>query len=223
MHDTDNLITPELLARAKTYRTYRIVIDGLLAGNKTTGDDHSEAMINYTRMNVTRMNRLDKTVNLTDHTIETLERLNDSNLKLIWLVLTEAWCGDAAQIVPVMNKIDEESDHISLRLILRDEHPELMDQHLTNGGRAIPKLLIVDANNYEILATWGPRPKEAQDVMELGKEQMNSKADERERNLIFEMIKTRIHSFYASDKTESIQRELMELIRSLFTNTREVY
>ena len=59
-----------------------------------------------------------------------------------WLVLTEAWCGDAAQSLPIINKMAEVSDNITLRLILRDENLDVMDQFLQNGrSRSIPKLI----------------------------------------------------------------------------------
>ena len=60
------------------------------------------------------------------------------------LVLAEGWCGDAAQILPVINKIAEYSSLIDLKVVCRDENPELMDQFLTNGSKSIPKVIIID-------------------------------------------------------------------------------
>jgi len=114
-----------------TYSEYRDMTDALLAEGKTTGTNHSEAMIHYTKMNVTRMNRLDKTTKLLPELTEALASVKNDQ---VWLVLTEAWCGDAAQIIPVLSKIADASPHISIKLILRDEHPDLMDAYLTNGG-----------------------------------------------------------------------------------------
>src|SRR5699024_633694 len=109
-----------------------------LAECKTTGHNHADEMIGYSRMNVQRMKRLDKQVELTD---ELTNALQENDRELIWLGLTEAWCGDAAQNIPVIAKMARESDRLTLRLILRDEHIDIMDQYLTNGGRSIPKLV----------------------------------------------------------------------------------
>merc|ERR1711916_209266 len=83
--------------------------------------------------------------------------LSKLNQKQTWLVLTEGWCGDAAQNLPIIHKMAEASNQIDLKLVLRDEHLELMDMFLTNGGRAIPKLIALD-ENLEVLFTWGARP-----------------------------------------------------------------
>ena len=86
---------------------------------------------------------------------------------MTWLVITESWCGDASPSLPVMNKIAELSSHLELRIVLRDEHPELMDVFLTNGARSIPKLIVLDGNTNDVLGEWGPRsPKATEMVMD---------------------------------------------------------
>ena len=100
------------------------------------------------------MTRLDKTIQLSH---ETLLALKKNDKPITWLVLTEGWCGDAAQTLPVINKIADESDLITLKIIFRDEHEELMSHFLTNGGKSIPKLLVLNSEN-DVLNTWGPRP-----------------------------------------------------------------
>jgi len=84
------------------YSTYRKLINDLLAEGKTTGPDHSEAMLHYTKMNVQRMNRVEKTTALMDELVKAIENVKGS---YHFLVISEGWCGDAAQIVPVINKI----------------------------------------------------------------------------------------------------------------------
>ncbi|NGP89974.1 thioredoxin family protein [Aliifodinibius halophilus] len=184
-----------------SYKEYRQMIDQLLAEDKTTGSDHSEDMIHYTTMNVHRMARLDKRVALTDEIQNRLEQLSSN---LIWLVLTEAWCGDAAQNIPVIAKIADASESIELKLILRDEHPDIMDQYLTNGGRAIPKLICLDTETLEEKGTWGPRPEAAQkkvrnwiDNTELSKEEWAAK----------------LHKWYAKDRGKELQAEFVDLLK----------
>lgn len=74
------------------------------------------------------------------------------------LIITESWCGDAAQNVPVLEKIAAESDMIETRYILRDENLDLMDPFLENGSRSIPKLFALDRTNLKVLGAWGSRP-----------------------------------------------------------------
>lgn len=186
------------------YKEYRTVIDDLLSTGKTSGNDHSEFMIEYTKMNVHRMNRLDKTVVLNVELVSAIQKLNK---EYKFLVLTEAWCGDASQIVPVIDKIAQESNQkIELDLIWRDQNLEIMDRYLTNGGRAIPKLVVIDKANGEEISNWGPRPAQAQELMsELKKDSSLGIAE----------ISEKLHYWYAKDKTQAIQQELTALISTL--------
>jgi hypothetical protein len=178
-----------------SYTGYREMLDILMADGKTTGADQSEAMIAYTKMNIVRMNRWDKRTNLTDEFIDILKTAP----KQKWLVLNEGWCGDAAQNLPVLNKMAELNEDIQLEVILRDENLDIMDEYLTNGGRSIPKLIAIDENN-EVLFTWGPRPQKMQNkVLELKKAGLPY-AEE-------------VHKMYAKDRAVSIQEEFMALLR----------
>lgn len=69
-------IPTSVIEQAYTYESYRTLIDTLFTEDKTTGTDHSPAMLNYTKLNLSRMNRLDKRSRLTDTTIATLAKLN---------------------------------------------------------------------------------------------------------------------------------------------------
>jgi hypothetical protein len=194
-------ITREVLDNAYTYDQYRNLIDKLMAEKKTTGENHSEAMLHYTKMNTFRMKRLDKTTELTP---ELKERLEQIDRPMIWLVLTEAWCGDAAQILPVLQKMADQNELIEMKLILRDQHLDIMDEFLTNGkSRSIPKLVVLDANSLDVLGDWGPRPFEAQEMYDDWR--LNDGEDYRE-------ISEQLHKWYADDKTESTQKELLPLI-----------
>lgn len=193
-----NTLLQEKITKSISYEAYRLMIDGLLAENRTTGDNHSPQMLEYTSLNVRRMSRLDKTFRLSDNWKETLEQLNTS---YIWLVITEAWCGDAAQIVPILNAIASQTDRIEMRLILRDENPELMDAYLTDGSKSIPKLICINADTLEEVGVWGPRPKVAHELV------MAFKAAKEQT--YFEFQKD-LHLWYARDKAVSIQSELLE-------------
>jgi hypothetical protein len=185
-----------------TYQAYRDLIDEKLKAGKTTGVDDSEAMLHYSKMNVHRMTRLDKTVQLTE---EFLNVLANVKKKYNLLVISEGWCGDAAQIVPLFDKIVQAAPaHFQLRLVLRDQYPELIDQHLTNGGRAIPVLLILDENGM-VLNKWGPRPALLSPLL----------ADWRKEEEDMMVVAEKLHGWYAKDKTLNTQQELIQLFRAL--------
>lgn len=199
---TEQVITPDIIDQAMSYDEYRSMIDRLLDEGKTTGTNHSEAMIDYTKMNVQRMSRLDKRANLSDSLKEKLKNLDR---KLIWVVLTEAWCGDAAQNVPVIAKMAEQSENVELKLILRDENLDIMDEYLTNGGRSIPKLVCLEAESLEEVGTWGPRPELAQ------KKAMEWKNDP---DISKEEWAKKLHKWYANNRTQEIQSEFEELLEN---------
>ena len=153
-------ITPAVIENAYTYDGYKQLIDGLLAEDKSTGTNHSEGMVHYTKMNQHRMKRLDKQIEINE---DLIERLKQIKKPVIWLVITEGWCGDAAQIIPALEKIAEISPMIQTKYILRDENLEIMDQYLKNGkSRSIPKMVYLEANTLNVLGHWGPRPEELQ-------------------------------------------------------------
>ncbi|TYQ00093.1 thiol-disulfide isomerase/thioredoxin [Tenacibaculum adriaticum] len=186
------------LQKAISYSDYRTLISDLLAENKSTGPNQTEDLYNYSLLNDRRMKRLDKTIKVTDITKQSVLKINEAQT---WLVLTEGWCGDAAQNIPVLNKIAEENSNIDLKLVLRDENLELMDEFLTNGGRSIPKLIVLNANK-EILFTWGPRPTEATNLI----------ADYKVKNGVVDAkIKEDLQVWYNKNKGENVQEDLVSL------------
>lgn len=207
METQTQVITTEVIANARSYEAYRAFIQERLSNNQSTGTNHSESMVGYTTLNDKRMKRLDKTTKLTS---ETLAALANIERPQIWLVITEGWCGDAAQSVPVMEKMAAQSQNVELKLILRDENLDIMDAFLTNGGRSIPKLIVLDAETLEVLGDWGPRPAAAQ---ELFWEAKNSP------DFNYPQVQKDLQIWYTKDKSLSTQSELVELIeKTLLVN-----
>jgi hypothetical protein len=205
-------IAPAVTKGAYSYEAYRTLISQLLEQNKTTGDNHSEAMLHYTHLNETRMNRLDKKTVLLPETLEAIKAIDHP---LIWLTITEAWCGDAAQVVPVFQLMADQNPAITHKLILRDEHLDIIDAYLTNGGRSIPKILILDGNTNAVLAHWGPRPKHVQEmVMRSKAEAQQATNDEERKTKVFEDVKVAVQKWYNKDKTASIQREFLTTLKA---------
>jgi hypothetical protein len=189
-----------------SYTEYRRLIDTLLAEGTTTNGDSRPDILDYTKMNVQRMNRLDKTVVLLPEfeVFETL--LAQKNTQWLWLILTEGWCGDAAQIIPVIEKIAAQNAHIETRYLMRDANESLMNRYLTNGvSKAIPKLVCVRKADWAEIGSWGARPRGAQALVEDYKN--NPVGD-------FKALAEKLHGWYAKDKTLSTQRELLAAMQA---------
>ncbi len=174
----------------------------LVAEGKTTGPDQSESLIFYTKLNLQRMQRWDKVFQLNEALAASVRKIQPQ----IWWVINEAWCGDAAQCLPMIRKMETASaGNIEIRIILRDDNPGIMDQYLTGTSRSIPKLISLDKEGKELF-TWGPRPKFAQQMMMDWKANNNGKTiDEIERE---------IHLWYPKDKGHSLQEEFFEILNN---------
>lgn len=196
----------QYLERSYSFGEYVSLIDRLLTEGKTTGPNQSEAMVGYGRLNRQRMARLEKTIALDE---KARDLLSANRRGQIWLVITEGWCGDAAQNVPAIEKAAGASDLISTRYVLRDENLELMDQYLTDGARSIPKLIALDTHTLEVLFTWGARPAAAQSLFK------ERKAAGVEKSVISEEIQR----WYNADHGISVQRELAELVAALHSSS----
>ena len=189
----------EGLLKAISYTSYRKRISDLIASGKSSGSIQSEDLLNYSKLNDRRMTRLDKTIQLSQETLLALKKINKP---ITWLVLSEGWCGDAAQTLPVINKIADKSDLINLRIIFRDEHEELMRHFLTNGGKSIPKLLVLNSEN-NVLNTWGPRPNIATKMVQ------DYKNTHGQLDAAF---KQELQVWYNKDKGVNIQENMVGLL-----------
>ncbi len=191
-----------IFEKALTYDDYRKLVDDLIAEGKTTGDTQSEKYLEYTKLNVQRMNRLDKTLTIDEKTMIQLDQLDH---KYKWLLVGDAWCGDCAQIIPIINKMTKaDGIHIDFRIISRDTVPGLIETLNENESRSIPKLVMMDADNYEILHTWGSRPMAAHEIL------LNYKAHQ--NTMTKEDFEKELHLWYAKDKGMNIMREVTALI-----------
>ena len=196
-------ILEKSLQTAKSYTEYKALILDLLKQGKSTGPNQNESLFHFSKLNNQRMKRLDKQTRLEE---ETLTKTQKINRDFTWLVLTEGWCGDAAQTLPVINKIAETNKKIDLKVVLRDENEELMNQFLTNGNKSIPKLIVVDKASNEVVGSWGPRSVKASKMVSDYKEK-HGKVDAK--------LKTDLQNWYNQDKGKNIEFEMVELIDEL--------
>jgi hypothetical protein len=189
----------EALKKAISYTSYRKLISDLIASGKSSGPIQSEDLLNYSKLNDRRMTRLDKTIQLSQETLLGLKKIDKP---ITCLVLTEGWCGDAAQTLPIISKIADESDLITLKIIFRDEHEQLMSQFLTNGGKSIPKLLVLNSQN-KVLNTWGPRPNTATKMVQDYKNKYGQ---------LDAAFKQQLQVWYNKDKGVNIQEDMLGLL-----------
>ena len=121
------------------------------------------------------------------------------------LVITEPWCGDSLAILPAVLKLFDEVGRSEVRIVRRDEHPDLMDRYLTRGGRSVPIVIELDQDGRE-RCRWGPRPRAAQEIFERHREALQ--AGRIDKTEVFKEIR----AFYSKDRGVSIVRELVNLV-----------
>lgn len=193
-------IIEKSLKNTYTYQEYRDLVSHLLAEGKSTGHTQSDALTNYSLLNDRRMKRLDKTIKISEDTITQIQSINEPQT---WLVITEGWCGDAAQNLPVINKIADVNKNIDLKLVLRDDNNDLMNLFLTNGGKSIPKLIALDKEN-NVIDTWGPRPSTATKMV------VDYKA---EHGSLDPQFKQDLQVWYNKDKGADVQNDFIQIAK----------
>jgi hypothetical protein len=193
-------IINESLPKSSAYKVYRDKVHELAIDGRTTGETQSKSLIEYTQLNDRRMRRWDKTLKIP---AEIQQRIQQLDRSLLFLVLTESWCGDASPSLPVINKIAELNSNIELRIVLRDENLELMNQFLTNSAMSIPKLIIIDNDSEEVLADWGPRPSVATKMVEEYKAEHGKLTPE---------FKQDLQVWYNKDKGQNILNDIVSLL-----------
>lgn len=181
--------------KAMDYTQYNMLFKQLVEEERTTGE-FSQMKVDYTKLNFSRTKRLDKTAKVSEEAMEVFKSVSN---KQTWLVITEPWCGDAAQTLPFLNKIAQEGDNINLKIVLRDDNLELMNQFLTNGSQSIPIVIMID-EDMNVLQTFGPRSKAATKLVSDYKE---------EHGKIDDAFKEIIQVWYNKDKGISIVNDLV--------------
>lgn len=197
------LFTATLVEEGYSYPEFVQFTKKLVEENRTTGENQSEEYLAYTRMCLQRMVRWNKTSKVSAALQRLLLQVNQPQ---VWLVITEAWCGDGAQSIPHLAKLADLSPNITLKIVFRDEHPELMDAYLTNGNRSIPKLVAMTADLQEELFTWGPKPKYLLDLHAAFKQNPEGRS--------YLDFLEEVHLWYAKNKQKDLESEIYPLIYS---------
>ena len=195
-------IIKKSLENSISYQQYRAFVEAHVVNGTNSGAEVTEALAEYTKLNHQRMKRLDKTMKLLPET-ETF--LNQFDKNVSFLILTESWCGDAAQTMPMINKIAVAAG-VPFEVVLRDDNIELMDHFLTNDSRSIAKLLILDESKSKVLATWGPRPTNATQLVA---------KEKAEKGLLSPEFKQELQNWYNKDKGKDTEKDIMELLKQI--------
>lgn len=184
-----------------SYQEFKQMVNSLFEQGEVTGNQQSTSLLELTGMNLHRMRRIDRTGSLSENIQDALQAVKS---KWTWYLITEGWCGDSSQNAPIIARMAENSPNIDLKLLLRDENPELMDNYLTNGGRAVPKLICIDNETDQVIGTWGPRPQRIQDLV-ISFKKKNPEVEKLE-------FAKNLHLWYGRDKSQSLQDEFTLLI-----------
>ncbi len=199
MNSHKKIIT-EALANSISYEQYQQEFDQYVSEGRSSGPNQEEDYVNFTKLNHRRLSRLNKTAKLTDDFIDTLKNITTPQT---WLVITETWCGDAVQALPFFRKAEECNSNISLRIVYRDENIPLIDLYLTNGGRSIPKAILLD-NDFNEIGPWGPRPTPAQELY------MDFRTNPKGRE--YKDVQIDLQKWYLQDKGITMLQEIKSLI-----------
>lgn len=202
-----NEVIINALEKGISYQTYRELVKELIAKKQSTSKDGSHSLYEYSVLNDKRMDRLDKKAMLAEQVIQAIQQIEQDQT---WLVITEGWCGDAAQNLPYINKLAEQSTNVDLKIVLIDENIELMNLFLTDGNQAIPKLIALDKNNH-VLFTWGPRPSVATEMVRTFKQAHGKLTPEFKKDL---------QVWYNKNKGESLFEDFVGLINERYSTER---
>ena len=203
------VVTPEVLAQSLDFDVYLDLTKNIIEQESFRTEMYqNDKMLAYTRENLARMNRVLTTINLESKLYNAVSELKE---EWLWVIITEPWCGDAAQIVPALHTIASVSEKITCRYVLRDTNQAVINAYLTNGGQAIPKLVCFRKADMTELGTWGPRPVAAQALVDDFKANPNGRT--------FGDFVRQLHAWYEENKSADVQDELTLLVKTWKENS----
>lgn len=192
------MISTDFFENLPHFDSYFESVKLLFDQGNTTGSNQSADMLRYTKLGIARMKRGLKTANISDNLIKAAQSSERKN----WLIITEAWCGDAGNILPFIVNLSNQIEGVNLKIALRDDHSGLMDSFLTKGSRSIPIFVAMDEEmNYA--SHWGPRPLPAQNMA------MEYKSNP---TLPHEEFMIKLQKWYLNDNGETLQQELISYL-----------
>jgi hypothetical protein len=205
------MINQKVLNASISYEAYEAQMEAIVAKSHHISIHLIEDSTHAVRMNLIKMERLDKAARIT---ASTRFFIVGYKKELIWLVLSHPESEDAAQVLPILNKIATLSSVIKFKIAppeINEKEPDLAKI----SDASYPKLLIIDPDDLRILATWGPYSAELMAVLALRDEALKAYDSPQEKAQAAHSWATKIQRWYAKDKTYSIQKELLEILKNL--------
>jgi hypothetical protein len=204
----NNTITAEILQRkSMSFEEYIRLTESIVAGNSSDEIYRNEKMLNYTKDNLARMNKIASNLAIDKRLYNELQPLQEEQT---WVCITEPWCGDASQIVPALYLIASCNANIDFRILLRDANEDIMNNYLTNGGKSIPKLIMLQSETLEEIESWGPRPAVIQQIVQ---EQIH------DTTTSFGDKVRMIHKWYDENNSKDLQEEFITIVKGWKTHT----
>ena len=167
--------------------------------------NEEKEIFDYTKLNLQRSRRIEKHYNVSGELKKEIRKNYEPQL---WMVITENWCGDSAQNLPYLAKMSEENSNINFRIVLRDQNPDIMDLYLTNGTKSIPVMVAFNMDGDEIFK-WGPRPVEAQNLIN----QLKSEG------IVKPELYEKLHLWYGRNRGKEIEGEMLKLMKEQISDS----
>lgn len=192
------------LEAAVSYETYRREMKRKAETEDPDAlSERDQKYLDYITLNDRRTDRVHEEYRPSDRLRALVEEIERPQT---WLVITEDWCGDSAQVLPIIAEAAELNGAIDLRILPRDEHLELMDEYRTDGKRAIPKLVALDEDGTELF-TYGPRPTPAAELFERRVEEGTPKKE----------VYRELQQWYNGDRGAAVDEELAATIERILS------
>lgn len=189
---------------AMTAAGYEAAMEDWVAQAAHSGPTPSVKYAGYTQLNLVRMRRLAKTHKVSDAMAAFLD--SGCCASQHWVVITESWCGDAVQLLPLV-RLWAERAGVGLDVILRDGNDPVIDDFLTRGGRSIP-IWVVANETGQVLGQWGPRPATA-------KKMVLDHRNAPEPKPPYAEFAAQVQLWYARDKGREIEHEALSVLHDL--------
>jgi hypothetical protein len=195
------LITREIIDNAMSFDDYMDLTRKIIAAPAADSIYQNESTHRYTISNLKRMQKVLDNIFINQKLYNQLSELKE---EWVWIVLSEPWCGDASWGTPALYVISTSSDLIEFKILLRDEHPDIMKRYQTDGTDSIPKLICLRKHDLKELGTWGPRPKQLHELVVKLKN---------EPGIDYRQSVRQLHSWYEQDMTKMIQEEIIDCVK----------
>jgi len=174
---------------------YTNLFNDIIEGKTEDKNRYNEGQVEYTALNIKRQQRWLKRLKIDDASRDFFKNLPKQH----WIIITEPWCGDSAHVCPVLYLISQLNENISFEISIRDSG-DLIDSYLTNGGKAIPKLIVRDEQQKDVF-TYGPRPSEITKLVPGWKAELSS-----------EDFNKNVQMWYNKDQGQSTIKDIIQLL-----------